>query len=214
MQIILVHGLWYGPRSMAFLARRLRLTGFTVRLFAYRPTASTVAAHARQLARFARPSDARTVHFVGHSLGGLVIAQLLAGGQWLAPGRAVLLGTPLQGSRVAGKALQLPGGSVLLGQAASDLCRGQPRPAQGREIAMIAGCRALGLGRLFGCSGVASDGTVELTEADAPGLGERLVLPVSHTGMLYSREVARQVGSFLQDGRFSLPAATRGKPYS
>ena len=210
VQVILVHGLWYGPWAMAFLARCLRLQGFVVRQFAYSPTASSVAVHAGRLACFARQSDARTVHFVGHSLGGLVIARLLAGSQWPAPGRTVLLGTPLQGSRVARKVLKLPGGAVLLGQAAADLCRGQPDPLEGREIAMIAGCRALGLGRLLGRPAGAGDGTVELSEADGAGLAGRLVLPVSHTGMLYSREVAQQVGGFLRDGRFPTFAATRG----
>jgi len=98
-----------------------------------------------------------------------------------------------------------------LGQAAADLCRGQPEPVAGREIAMIAGCKALGLGRLIGRPAGAGDGTVELSEADGAGLAGRLVLPLSHTGMLYSREVAQQVGRFLQDGRFLALAATRGQ---
>lgn len=209
MEVILVHGLWYGRWAMGFLGRYLRHMGFTVRRFTYRATESPAAMHASQLALFAQHTGATKVHFVGHSLGGLVIMHMLAGGQAPAVGRVVLLGTPLQGSLVARKLAQLPGGALLLGQVAGDLSRGQPVPAPGLEIGMIAGSRALGLGRLLGQRGVASDGTVGLGEANGPDLSDRVILPVSHTGMLYSSQVARQVANFIRDGRFTSPVAAR-----
>jgi len=214
MEVILVHGLWYGPWAMTFLARRLRHAGFAVRLFSYRATAAPVAVHAQQLSRFVRHSTAASVHVAGHSLGGLVITHMLATTRELPPGRIVLLGTPLQGSKVARKAAQLPCSSVLFGQVSADLCHGRPLIESDREIGMIAGCRAIGLGRLLGSPGATGDGTVELREADAPGLTGRLVLPVSHTGMLYSRRVAQEVGGFLQHGRFSASVASRDDPHS
>jgi pimeloyl-ACP methyl ester carboxylesterase len=194
---------------MGFLGRYLQRMGFTVRHFAYRATVSPVAAHASQLALFTENTSAAKVHFVGHSLGGLVIMHMLASGRGPAAARVVLLGTPLQGSRVARKLGGLPGGALLLGQVAGDLSQGQAVQAQGCEIGMIAGCKALGLGRLFGQHGSANDGTVGLDEANAPELSGRLILPVSHTGMLYSSQVARQVANFLRDGSFASPAATR-----
>lgn len=204
MEVILVHGLWYGPWAMAMLARRLRRAGHVVRRFAYQPTASSVAVHARNLAQFVRQGNATTMHFVGHSMGGLVILQMLANEPELASGRVVLLGTPLQGSLVARRLLRLPGGALLLGELATGLCQAQPLLwAAGREIGMIAGSRALGLGRLLGKPGAVSDGTVALDEADAPELSGRVVLPVSHTGMLFSGQVAQQVLAFLRNGRFS-----------
>ena len=109
MEVILVHGLWYGRWAMGFLGRCLRRRGFTVRRFTYRATESPVAKQATQLALFAQHGGATKVHFVGHSLGGLVIMRMLAGGQSPAVGRVVLLGTPLQGSRVARKLAELPG---------------------------------------------------------------------------------------------------------
>ena len=214
MEVILVHGLWYGRWTMGFLGRYLRRMGFTVRRFTYRATRSSAATHASRLALFARHGSGTQVHFVGHSLGGLVIMRMLAGGQAPAVGRVVLLGTPLQGSRVARKLAQLPGGALLLGQVAGDLSGGHPVPASGFEIGMIAGCRALGLGRLFGQPGVASDGTVGLAEANAPDLSDRVILPVSHTGMLYSSQVASQVADFIRDGRFTSPPATRDHGFS
>jgi pimeloyl-ACP methyl ester carboxylesterase len=213
-EVILVHGLWYGPWAMAVLARRLRRAGHVVRRFAYHPTASPVAVHARDLAQFTRQSHSTALHFVGHSMGGLVIMRMLANEPALARGRVVLLGTPLQGSQVARRLLRLPAGAVLLGALATDLCQAQPRWAEGREIGMIAGCKAFGLGRLLGRPGAGSDGTVALSEADAPGLSARVVLPVSHTGMLFSGQVGQQVLGFLQNGRFSAVGVARGERLS
>jgi hypothetical protein len=47
-----------------------------------------------------------------------------------------------------------------------------------------------------------SDGTVLVEETDLPGATAQLRLPVSHTGLLFSAEVARQVAAFLRNGRF------------
>ena len=202
VEVVLVHGLWFGGWSMASLARRLRAAGFGVRQFEYRSTRADLATHAADLLCFVRTISATRVHMLGHSLGGLVILKMLSGMPDIAPGRVVLLGTPLQGSQTVARALQLPGGSALFGQVAVDLCRGQTQFAPGREIGMIAGSRGIGLGRLFGQSARDSDGTVALSETDDPGLSGRLVLPVSHTGMLFSAEVARAVCIFLANGRF------------
>jgi hypothetical protein len=94
---------------------------------------------------------------------------------------------------------------AFFGLAGDSLSRGLPGLAEGREIGMIAGTRALGLGRLLGQTAQASDGTVALAEADAPYLTDRIELPVSHTGLLYSVEVAQAVCNFLESGHFQPP---------
>jgi len=61
----------------------------------------------------------------------------------------------------------------------------------------------VGLGRLVGTLGGASDGTILVEETQIEGAADRVVLRVSHTGMVFSAAVARQVGVFLGTGRFS-----------
>jgi hypothetical protein len=134
-------------------------------------------------------------------LGGLVVLQMLAEAEDLPGGRVVLLGSPLRGSAVARRAARVPGGRRLLGAALDTLDRGG-EIAAAHEIGMIAGTRGVGLGLLVGGTGGPGDGTVAVAETQADGLADCIELSVTHTGMLGSPAVARQVEAFLRRGRF------------
>ena len=56
-------------------------------------------------------------------------------------------------------------------------------------------------------SGGPNDGTICVEETELPGAADRIVLPVSHTGILFSAEAARQTASFLATGRFNARAS-------
>jgi len=201
-EIILVHGLWFGAWALAPLAHRLSKGGHSVRRFRYHGTRAELGAHAARLRTFAQESGVRTQHFVGHSLGGLVIVKMLNTYDDLAPGRVVFLGSPLQGSLVARKAENVPGSDALLGKARGALQEGFPVVPGDREAGMIAGSRSIGLGWMVGGTGGPGDGTVAVAETIADGLDAHCVLPVTHTGMLYSPLVAEQTAQFLETGRF------------
>jgi pimeloyl-ACP methyl ester carboxylesterase len=201
-EVILVHGLWFGAWAMTRLAARLESGGFRVRKFAYSTRSGDLSAHARDLLAFAGFAGTPELHFVGHSLGGLVILKALSASQALPPGRVVLLGSPLDGSSVARKSTRIPGARKLLGEASAALQLGYKQIPGERKTGMIAGSRSIGLGLLLGGAGKPGDGTVGAHETRADGLADHLVLPVSHTGMLYSKKVARQTTHFLQTGGF------------
>jgi pimeloyl-ACP methyl ester carboxylesterase len=201
-EVILVHGLWFGAWAMARLARKIQDAGFRVRRFSYATTAGGLAAHASELGEFANRCASGRLHFVGHSLGGLVTLRMLNDSLQLPAGRVVLLGSPLDGSTIARRSRRVPGADRLLGEIQATLESGYERLPDDRETGMIAGCKSIGLGMLVGGTGGRSDGTVGVRETQKPGLKDHLVLPVTHTGMLYSTEVARQVASFLRTGSF------------
>ncbi len=201
-EVILVHGLWYGSWVLRALSHRLRRDGFKVRHFAYPATSASLGANAGSLYEFARTTQADGLHFLGHSLGGLVILRMMSETPDLPPGRIVLLGSPLGGSIVARRMRHLPGSGKLLGAARTSIEAGYSRLPKDRETGLIAGSRAVGLGLFMGGTGGPGDGTVSLHEASNPGLQDRLVLPVSHTGLLYSAKVAHHAANFLATGRF------------
>lgn len=74
---------------------------------------------------------------------------------------------------------------------------------QARELGVIAGTTALGLGLVTGGFDGPSDGTVQVEETLLEGRTAELTLPVTHAGMGFSPEVAHQAGSFLSTGRFA-----------
>ncbi len=201
-RVVLVHGLWFREVWMRVLARRLRRAGFTPLGFNYSSTRRSLADSAGRLQALCDSECAAGAHLVGHSLGGLLILQMLAEDRWRGPGRILFLGTPLTGSAVARRAVNWPGASLLLGQAADPLVRGSAVWPRNRDTAMIAGTRPIGLGLISGGLAAPHDGTVSVTETRHPGLATRLEMPVTHTGLIYSAPVARQVAAFLGRGKF------------
>lgn len=201
-EIVLVHGLWFGSWSMGMLGRHLRRAGFRTRRFSYSTTHQSMEHQADELYRFALRSDETLPHFVCHSMGGLVTLNMLCRHPDTPAGRVVLMGSPLKGSKVAGRFSHWPGGRVLLGTAMSTLIEGVQCWPEGREIAMIAGTRSLGLGLLAGGAGNHGDGTVLSDETRHEALADYIEMPVSHTSMLFSKLTARQDACFIRTGRF------------
>jgi pimeloyl-ACP methyl ester carboxylesterase len=204
--VILVHGLWMSGFELGVLRHRLESDGrLHAVAFSYPSLSGSMGDHVRGLIEFARAQQAAELHFVGHSLGGIVILRALQVTDDLPPGRAVLLGTPVQGSKAAqGVARMLPFGKAILGAAVNEeVIPCAPREWSGRrEIGVLAGSMGMGLGRLFADLNTDHDGTVMVEETRLPGAKDQIVMNISHTGMLFSAEVAQQVGHFLRDGAF------------
>jgi pimeloyl-ACP methyl ester carboxylesterase len=207
--IVYVHGLWLTGREAFWLRRRLEqdLEAKTL-AFPYPSVTTDATTNARALSKFLATIRADTLHLVGHSLGGLVILKLFEAGAdapaRLAPGRIVLLGSPLRGSRAAQNLARLPFGKKIMGGATEELLVSRERRwNRARDLGVIAGDLGFGLGRLVGTLGAPSDGTILVEETELDGAADRVVLRVSHTGMLFSAAVARAAGAFLSTGRFS-----------
>ena len=202
--VVVLHGIWLGRWAMWPLARRLRRCGYRVSLFGYPSLWRTPEQNAATLRRFIQSLGADTVHLVGHSLGGRVILKLLERPAGLSPGRVVLLGSPVQGSLLARRLSRWRLTRVVLGRAIGPggLCEAATCPA-GREIGVLSGTLAIGIGLLLGGLPSPHDGTVAVSETRLDGASDSCGLRVTHLGMLLSRAVARQTCHFLAHGRFS-----------
>lgn len=209
--IILVHGLWMTGIEFAVMRRRLEETyGFHCVPFRYRSVTGSLRQHLDALHELASRQHADRVHFVCHSLGGVVTYRLLESHDDLPPGRAVFMGSPLKGSAAAQVMARYKLGRMLVGHAANDeLLEPRERHWDGRrDIGIIAGSSQLGLGRLLSPKlGEGSDGTVCIAETELDGAKDRIVLPVTHTGMMLSPAVAAQAACFLRTGQFDRTVA-------
>jgi len=212
--VVLVHGLWMNGLELSMLGHRLRHEhGYDVRTFSY-PTMSGVAADiCRDLAAFATSvAGGGRVHLVGHSLGGVLVHRTLVEcGAGRLEGNAVLLGAPLNGSKAARGAAQFPVLRPLLGpHVMNELAEPPPRAWSGpNAVGVIAGSLRMGTGQFFAHFDEDNDGTVAVSETRIAGLADHLVLPHSHFGMLYARDVAAQVAHFLRNGRFAAGEGAR-----
>ena len=203
--VILVHGLWMSGFELTVLRRRLHAAQMRTAAFNYASMSRPMSVHARALIAFARAQNSDQLHFVGHSLGGIAILRALELDEDLPPGRAVLLGSPLQGSLAAqGIAKKLPFGRAILGKSINEECIDcRPREWAGRrDVGVIAGSSRRGLGRLFAKLDGDHDGTVLVAETQLPGAKDHVVLSASHSGLVFSGDVANQAVHFLTHGQF------------
>lgn len=210
--IVLLHGIGRTPRSLSAIEKRLEAAGFKTVNLAY-PWRRMDVPH---LAAFVVDalegkglcSESSRLHFVTHSMGGLVTAYMLgklrARFQPGSIGRVVMLGPPLQGSEVADALMKLAPYRWIYGPAGQDLKTSSGHLngiAPDYPLGIIAG--TMGWPYLSGLLIKGShDGRVSVERTRWPGMTEHLVLPVMHSLMQNDHEVQNQVLQFLQTGAF------------
>jgi len=203
-QVILLHGLWMRSLVLWPLAGRLRAAGFDVTMFDYASVALGTEGAVQRLRRhLAGAAEGAVIHLVGHSLGGLVALEAARGGDAMAPGRIVCLGSPLCGSASARDLAFLPGGRGLLGRSADLLATGVAAWDGSRPVGVIAGTLPFGFGRALGRLPTPHDGTVAVEETRLQGISDHHLVPASHTGLLLSQDTVSLTVAFLRHGRFA-----------
>lgn len=200
--VVLAPGLWMPGAAMALLAGRLTRAGYAPRVFAYRGR-SSFEANAERLARFVREAlQDRPAHFIGHSLGGVLILDMLNRHPEIAAASAVLLGSPVRGC-LAGRRL----GGAWVGRwmmgACGDLWQEHAARWQRTEpLGVVAGTLPLGLGRALGRLPGVNDGVVCVDETSVEGMTARALVPSGHSMLIVSPTVGGLVERFLASGRF------------
>lgn len=201
--VILVHGIWLNGAEMWRLRQFLRAAGYDCYQFKYPSLKNSPAENAALLNDFSQSIDAPVKHFVCHSLGGLVLLHLYDQFPFQKPGRIVFLGTPVNGSAVAYRLHSTRFTRWLLGRSTEQgLLGDRPVWLKCRDLGVISGTLPLGVGLLVGGLESPHDGTVSVEETYLGGATDAISHPASHLGLLYSRDVAVQVVTFLRAGKF------------
>jgi len=210
--VVLLHGLGRASDAMDSIAKRLRKAGYEVIGIDY-PSRKLPENALLALIRHRVISCCaykRRVHFVGHSLGGLLIRGLLESRPLNNLGRVVLLGTPNHGSELADrlKAADLEWVNVIAGPTALRLgtdANSFPNrlKAPYYEIGVIAGNRSLNPIGSWLIPGP-DDGMVSIASTRLTGMSDFLIAPADHILMRYSKRIASAIIHFLRHGRFPL----------
>ena len=200
--VVLLHGLGRTPMSMFALARAARRRGYRVINWHYRSARQTTAQHAAAFAREVAPRlrSARRVHFITHSLGGIVVRQFLAGHTVPNLGRVVMLAPPNGGSEVADRVGRWIRPARELGTDGRSVPRTLPDATY--ELGVIAGSRShIPLFSRW-MHDVPNDGVVAVERTRLAGMRDFRVLHYTHTFLPWSREVIEQAFRFVEHGRF------------
>ena len=209
--IVLAHGLGRSDTAMWRLEQRLTSTGYQVCSLDYASIGESVKAvldSTNQQIEQCLSHPAPKVHFVGHSLGGLVIRSYLQAHQQLLTtpkfGGVVLIGTPNKGSEVAdhyaGSLLMELGGGI-----SESLVTGKAGISQRlKEIDINAGVIAGTKSSSFTKSLFAgpNDGLVSVASTKLTHMKDFIAINVGHSSMRYNSDVANQTIHYLRHGQF------------
>lgn len=207
--VILIHGLVRSSKSMRKLERHLALdqAGWQTFSFGYPSTQVDIAQAAEYLDSAIESLEGiERIHFVVHSMGGLVVRAWQAQHSDPRIGRMVMIATPNQGAELADRfernmlfrAVYGPAGRQLV-SAPDGFIASLPTP--GFEFGVIAGGRGTERGYNPLIPGD-DDGTVSVESTRLPGAADFILLDRLHTFLITAPETREYTLRFLKEGRF------------
>jgi len=208
--VILLHGLGRFRQSMRGLEQHLKGLGYSTINLAYPSTTKTIETIAEtHLARAVQGCEAQgagKIHFVGHSLGGLIVRQYLQQHSVPAGSRLVMLSPPNQGSELVDLLMQVPLYRWITGPAGQEIGKG-PESVANRlkpvaiDVGVIAGNFSINLVFSAFLDGP-DDGMVSVKSAMLPEMRDFITVSNTHTFIMKDPLVMRQAAHFLKHGKF------------
>ncbi|MDN3611068.1 triacylglycerol lipase [Vibrio ostreicida] len=206
MKLIILHGLYMHGVAMRPLSQKLKACGYQTQTVSYNSVAIN---EEKVFATIDRAlSKSQTNVLVGHSLGGLIIKHYLASRQpnVRQVSHVVAIGSPLRGASIVSRIQDLGMGSVLGNASKFGLEEHHDVWRFPQKLGSIAGTMPLGARALLMMSDPSlSDGTVTVEETKIEGMTDHIEVHRSHTSMIYSSFVPKQIDQFIRYSQFEAP---------
>lgn len=208
--VVLLHGIRRNPRAMNKLERFLDELEYTVCNLGYPSTSYSIeelAEHVYEQVTKACPLRKKKIHFVSHSMGGIIIRVLLSKYSFENLGRVVMIAPPHQGSEVADFLSKYKFYKKIFGPAGLQL--GTREKSFGEklgpihyDLGIIAGSRTLDPWFSWFILPDRGDGKVTIESTKLEGMKDHIVIPASHFMLPRKKETLWQVAYFLRHGVF------------
>ncbi len=207
---ILLHGIGRTHRWMRKLEKALQHHGFATLNLDYASRKKPLDVLAADIDGPIRRFAAQTrgpLHFVGHSMGGLLTRVYIAKHRPERLGRVVMLGTPNAGSEIADHLHKVGLYRFYYGPAGQQLTTKLDRtltslPAPDYAIGVIAGNRSIApIASLFGVP-KPNDTMVSVESSRLDGMTDHVIVKTSHGGLPHHAKAIEQTIAFLREGRF------------
>ena len=206
--IIFIHGLGRTSLSMMHLQKIFERDGYKTLNIHYASHKQSIEESATYLKKIIKKNvdNSSTLHFVTHSLGGLVVRTCLKDEKSAHVGRVVMMCPPNQGSELATCLQNYWLYKKILGPAGQQLgidfddYPHQLGPVH-FQLGVIAGSKSWSfLSHIFPDE---NDGRLTINRAKIEGMTDFLVVPCGHTLIMYNRLVIKQIRHFLKTGSFN-----------
>ncbi len=207
---ILLHGLCRSNRSMAPMAAALESAGYRVLNIQYPSRSASIDILSEgaigPAVRDCCQNGAEKIHFVTHSLGGILARSFLSRHTLPQPGRIIMLGPPNQGSEIVDKLGLWRLFKMINGPAGTELGTGGDSTPNRLGpahfcVGIIAGNRSINWINSLLIPGP-NDGKVSVERTRLAGMADHLVIPCAHPFLMRHPAAIRQTLLFLANGRF------------
>lgn len=206
--VVLLHGLARTSKSMTKMKKALEKDGYKVWNYQYPSRTKTIEKICAELQPVivSNTVSADRVHFVTHSMGGILMRYMQSNQPFTNLGRVVMLSPPNQGSEVVDKLGDLNTFKWINGPAGDQLGTGSTNllatlPPVDFELGILTGDRSINwiLSMLIPGS---DDGKVSIERAKCPGMKEFAVIHATHPYMMKNRKSIAMTRNFLRSGSF------------
>jgi triacylglycerol esterase/lipase EstA (alpha/beta hydrolase family) len=205
MFIVLIHGFYKNKHDMSFLEKRLKALGHKTFTTNLPTTFETFESALQTLTLQLKPYEKKStkMHFVAHSMGGLLARAYIQSHPHICVGNSVFIGTPHHGSKLANIVQSLP--------VVSNIFKPLKALTTHRTTALFVN-KAFKLGIIAGNKNEGllaaifmpkqSDGRVTIASTKTDDSDDFILLPYGHNSIHHRQDTFEHIVHFLEHGRF------------